>query len=92
MDYRALAELRHQIRRFLTFSLIGGISWICSMTLTGYYLGTRPWADRYLHLIIATVIVVSFIPAAVEVLRERRQRRKQQEAATTTPEGEGEQA
>jgi membrane-associated protein len=62
---------RMTYRRYVAFSVMGGIAWICSMTLTGYYLGTRPWVDKYLHLIIAMVIAISFIPAVVEVLRER---------------------
>ena len=57
---------------YVLFSVAGGILWICSMTLVGYFLGSIPGVTRYLHLIIVGVILLSFIPAVVEVLRERR--------------------
>lgn len=62
---------------YLTYSVFGGVLWICSMTLVGYFLGSIPGVTRYLHLIIIAVIVVSFIPAVVEVLRERARRRRE---------------
>ena len=61
-------------RRFLTFSVCGGLLWITSMTLAGYFLGTIPGVSRYLHFIIIAVVAVSFLPAVIEVLRERGRR------------------
>lgn len=58
-------------RRYLMFSVAGGVLWIGSMTATGYFLGSIPGVNRYLHLIILAVITISFIPAVVEVLRGR---------------------
>jgi membrane-associated protein len=57
--------------RFLTFSVCGGLLWITSMTLVGYFLGTIPGVSRYLHFIILAVVAISFLPAVIEVLRER---------------------
>jgi len=59
---------------YLIYSVCGGAAWICSMTLVGYFLGSIQGVSRYLHLIIVAVIVISFIPAVVEVVRERRRR------------------
>lgn len=61
-------------RRYVLFSVAGGILWIGSMTATGYFLGTIPGVKQYLHLIILAVITISFIPAVVEVLRQRAER------------------
>jgi membrane-associated protein len=63
-------------RRYLLFSVTGGIAWIGSMTATGYFLGSIPGVNRYLHLIILTVIAISFIPAVVEFLRARAESRR----------------
>lgn len=63
--------------RYVFFSVSGGLLWIGSMTVIGYFLGSIPGVTRYLHLIIVAVIVVSFIPAVVEVLRERAAHKKQ---------------
>ncbi|MBI1955215.1 MAG: VTT domain-containing protein [Acidobacteria bacterium] len=73
------AEMRY--RRFVTYNVFGGILWIFSMTLIGYFLGTFiPNIDRYIHWVIAVVVFLSILPAIVEVLRAR-QRPAKTEAA-----------
>lgn len=58
---------RMRYRTFFTFNVLGGIGWVLSMTLTGYFLGRLiPNVDRYLHWIIGVVIVVSMLPLARE--------------------------
>ena len=65
------AEMNY--RRFVTFNICGGILWIFSTTLLGYSLGAViPDIQRYIHWVIAVVIVLSILPAAVEILRARR--------------------
>jgi membrane-associated protein len=62
-----------QYRRFVTFNVVGGIGWVCSMSLLGYFLGRAvPDIDRHIHIVIAVVIAVSLLPGAVEYLRHRR--------------------
>jgi membrane-associated protein len=62
-------------RRFLTFNVAGGVGWVSSMTWAGYLLGqTIPNIDRHLAKVVIVVILLSFIPIAVEILRERRRR------------------
>ena len=54
---------RMRYRTFLFFNLTGGIGWVTGMTLTGFFLGRLiPHIDRYLHLLIAGIILASFIP------------------------------
>lgn len=48
---------------FLFYNGAGGIGWVSSMTLTGYFLGRLiPDIEKYLHLIIGIVIFLSLIP------------------------------
>jgi membrane-associated protein len=62
-----------QYRRFLTYNVLGGIGWVVSMTSAGYLLGhTIPDINRHIHIVVLIVIVLSVIPIAIEVLRERR--------------------
>lgn len=67
---------RMDYRRYVSFSVSGGLLWIGSMTVVGYFLGSIPGVTRYLHVIIVAVIVLSFIPAVVEILRERAAHRR----------------
>jgi membrane-associated protein len=77
-----------EYRRFALFNVVGGIAWVGSMLLGGYYGAT--WINReygegtvekYLHPIIITVIFLSILPAIIEVMRERA-RAKRGNAAT----------
>ncbi len=60
-------------RRFLTYNVVGGIGWVVSMTLAGYLLGqTVPNISKHMHELVIVIIVLSCIPIAVEIYRERR--------------------
>jgi membrane-associated protein len=60
-------------RRFLTYNVAGGIGWVASMTWAGYLLGqTVPNISKHLHVLVIVIIILSVIPIAVEVYRERR--------------------
>lgn len=49
---------------FLTYNIIGGIGWITSMTVLGYFLGRIiPNIEKYILLIIGAIILISLIPA-----------------------------
>jgi membrane-associated protein len=61
-------------RHFLTYNILGGIGWVASMTLGGYYLGRSiPDVEKKLHWIILAVIFVSIIPIIKEVLHARKE-------------------
>ena len=41
-------------RRFATYNVLGGIGWVTSMTLTGYFLGLAvPDLEKHIHLVVA---------------------------------------
>jgi membrane-associated protein len=60
-------------RRFLTYNVVGGIGWVASMSWAGYVLGrTMPNIARHMHVVVIVIIILSCIPIAVEIYRERR--------------------
>jgi membrane-associated protein len=64
-------------RRFALFNVVGAVAWVLSMTLIGYVLVRLiPDVERHIHVVIAVVIALSFVPGAIEVLRERRRVRR----------------
>jgi membrane-associated protein len=70
---------RMAYRRFLVFNVAGGIGWVASMTLAGYWLGHMiPDIERYLHWVIAVVIAVSFLPILREWRRSHRAKASQE--------------
>jgi len=59
-------------RKFIAYNVFGGIFWVLSMTLAGYFLGTLvPNIQERIHLVIAVVIVLSLLPAIIKFFSER---------------------
>ncbi len=62
-------------RRFATFNVVGAICWIASMTLLGFFLGSRiPDIEKRIHLVVAVVIFLSLLPAIISILRAKLRR------------------
>lgn len=60
-------------RRFAAYNVAGGIAWVVSMTLTGYFLGrVVPDIEKNIHVVVAVVIFLSLLPGLIAYLRERR--------------------
>jgi membrane-associated protein len=61
-------------RHFAAYNVLGGIGWVLSMTLTGYYLGRAvPDLEKNIHIVVAVVIFLSLLPAIIAWLRSRGQ-------------------
>jgi membrane-associated protein len=58
--------------RFLAYNVVGGILWVVSLTLAGFYFGNLPFVKRNLSLVILGIIIVSIMPGVIEYLRHRR--------------------
>ncbi|MBI3252688.1 MAG: VTT domain-containing protein [Candidatus Omnitrophica bacterium] len=64
---------RMDYRRFLFYNVIGGVLWVLSMTSVGYFLGrVIPNLEEKIHLVVAAVIVISFLPILIEWLKHKR--------------------
>ena len=62
-------------KKFMIFNIIGALIWAVGVTMLGYALGNTIGADvmeKYLILIILSVIALSFIPAIVHLVLNRR--------------------
>ncbi|MEO6778889.1 MAG: VTT domain-containing protein [Gemmatimonadaceae bacterium] len=55
-----------QYSRFLAYNLIGGVTWVWSMLLIGYFLGrTFPGVSKHIELIILVIVFLSILPAII---------------------------
>jgi len=57
--------------RFLTYNVAGGIAWIAIFVLGGYFFGSIPVVKRNFTVVIFAIIVISVLPALIEILRQR---------------------
>ena len=58
--------------RFLLYNVAGGVGWIVILVAGGYLFGNIPVVRRNFSLVIFAIIVLSILPALVEVARQRR--------------------
>ena len=58
--------------RFLTFNVAGGILWVVSLTVAGYFFGNLPVVKNNLSLVVIGIIIASIMPGVIEYIRHRR--------------------
>ena len=75
---------RMDYRRFLCYSLGGGLFWVLSFSTAGYFLGSIPVIKNNIKLVFLLIIVVSVLPIVFEVLKHRAEAKRAKER------GEGE--
>lgn len=62
-------------RLFISFSALGSVAWIGSLTLAGYFFGNIPVIKNNLTLMVIVIVFISFIPAILEYIKHRRRSR-----------------
>ncbi len=65
---------RMDFKTYAIFSSIGGIVWVASMTLAGYFLGKIPFIKENIDFVTVGIVLLSLIPVVFEVLRQRKAR------------------
>jgi membrane-associated protein len=63
--------------KFLTYNVVGGIFWIFSFTLGGYFFGNLPFVKNNFTLVIFAIIIISVMPTVIEYFRQRKAARKE---------------
>ncbi|MEX2172977.1 MAG: DedA family protein [Pirellulaceae bacterium] len=58
-------------RRFLAYNVVGGVLWVFSMTLAGYWFGRFEIVKQNFELVVIAIVVLSILPAVIEYLRHR---------------------
>ena len=69
---------RMRFRTYAIYSVIGGVLWGAGVLALGYYLGHIPFVrntlEPLIEPILIAVVLLSMVPAAIELLRSRRRR------------------
>lgn len=58
--------------KFLTYNVAGGLLWVFSITLAGFFFGNIPVVKNNFTAVILGIIFVSVLPGLIEYLRHRR--------------------
>ena len=58
--------------RFLLYNIVGGMFWVVSLTLLGFFFGNIPIVKNNFSFVIVVIIVISILPGVIEAVRQRR--------------------
>jgi membrane-associated protein len=57
--------------RFITYNLLGGISWVALFTFGGYFFGNLKFVQNNFSFVVLAIILISVMPAVYEYIKER---------------------
>ena len=60
-----------EYKRFISYNIIGAITWVFSFILAGYFFGNLPVVKRNFHIVIFGVIFVSILPMLVPWIKSK---------------------
>jgi len=58
--------------KFFSYNVIGGLLWVTLFIFGGYFFGNIPFVKRNFSTVIFAIIIISIMPAVIEVIREKR--------------------
>lgn len=67
--------------RFTLFNLLGGVTWVCLFTLLGYFFGGVPFVQDHFELVIVGIVVISFIPTVIGLIKAKMSSGKNSQAS-----------
>jgi membrane-associated protein len=70
--------------RFIGFSVAGGIFWVTSVSMAGYFFGGIPWVSKHFEVVVLAIIAISLLPIAIHSLHGKRGADTVEPRASTT--------
>ncbi|TFG95285.1 MAG: DedA family protein [Calditrichales bacterium] len=65
--------------KFISYNVIGGISWVAIFLSLGYFFGNIPFVQKNFELVIFAIIFISFIPPILELFKARKENKEAKE-------------
>ena len=62
-------------RQYTMYNVAGGVLWVGSLSLAGYFFGNIPWVKGNLTAIIVGIVVVSLLPLAYAFVKSKMQKK-----------------
>lgn len=69
-----VAQMKY--RKFFQYNVFGGVFWVLSMTLLGYFLGNIPGIEKHIEKVIVVIVFLSILPAIVSWLKNKFRNKK----------------
>jgi membrane-associated protein len=65
---------------FITYNIVGGVLWVAIFCFLGYFFGNLEFVQNNFSLVVIAIILVSVLPAVIEVVKERTRASRKAEA------------
>jgi len=62
---------------FITWNLIGGLTWVSIFLFLGYFFGNLPFVQHNFEFVIVAIILISVVPIGIEWLKARKQKKNE---------------
>ena len=72
---------RMSYRKFVIYNIAGGVGWVLSMSLAGYWLGQIDIVQQNFETAVLVVVAVSLLPIVLAAIRHRRESLRQRATA-----------
>ena len=72
---------RMNFAKFTVFNTIGGTLWVSTFTLLGFFFGGIPFVQEHFEWIIVAILVISFLPTGIGLIKTRTGKKKAASAA-----------
>jgi len=71
---------------FATYNIVGGITWVTTFTLLGFFFGNIPFVKKNFEFVIIAIILISVVPMFIEWWKHRREAKSEKlKAEAETP-------
>lgn len=74
-----LGEMNY--RKYISYCIFGGIVWVTSLTLAGYYFGGIPVIKNNFETVVFAIIFISLIPVLVQFVKTKAELKRAKNAA-----------
>lgn len=75
---------RMPFRSFISYTALGALLWVPSVTLLGYFLGNFAFIRDHIDLVLVAIIAISLIPMVIEYINHKREAARNPESASIT--------
>lgn len=58
-------------RRFISYNVVGGISWVTTLTAVGYFFGNIEFIKNHFSLIVIAIVAISVLPMVFAFIKSR---------------------
>lgn len=57
--------------KFLPYDIVGGVLWISTMSISGYFFGQIEWVKKHFEVVVILIILLSILPMIVTYLKHK---------------------